>query len=396
MADATIDGDKHAVELGIPARSGFKEDRVVGIAHAGVYCAFRDLSGAGCAFAGVGVAGSVSVVDVLATAAAASIVNEELAGGIGLIDVVEAAEVNAANVLVADVDGGVGRGLKFDRERNLGAVGIFVEFVEADDGGGAEEAALGESGLAGEADIRERNGVGISAVEKKIFEADVGNGRRGSEGKKFGIGICGIFVSARVRRLSSAGGNLAAEKRRGNGAVEEPGSGANYEVLFGAEIVGDAEARIDAAEVSVKKIGRPRLEVVTQAGVNIEFLSGAEFFLDEEAFVSVMDEAGGLVVDGSGNAAALINRSVEARLSEIVGLIEALKEDDEGMGADRRGGTGGDDAVVAEESAEIGEVGFKGIEKRKGFLGADEIEIAAEGNSVAGGVPSEGGGVFGA
>jgi len=80
-------------------------------------------------------------IHVLAGCLSLRVVELDGALHVGLIDVVEASEMDAAQMDSRDIDDRVLEGLEFDRRTGLNAVGVLAILIEADDGGRLEEAA---------------------------------------------------------------------------------------------------------------------------------------------------------------------------------------------------------------------------------------------------------------
>ncbi len=119
---------------------------------------------------------------------------------------------------------------------------------------------------------------------------------------------------------------------------------------------------------------------------------GAPFVLNEKAIIGVVESAFRLIANGGSNPGAAINRSIQALLIEIW-RVKTLKKDHVWMLTarwssatgvpDGRDALRSVDAIIPQKSAEIGEVGFKGIEKWKRFRCANVICISPEAEGVA-------------
>src|SRR5262244_2555608 len=77
-----------------------------------------------------------------------------------------------------------------------------------------------------------------------------------------------------------------------------------------------------------------------------------------------------LITDGRANCRALVNRRIERGFLEVRGLIEALKEDDEGMRSAHE--------VGPKKCRQAREVRLKRIKQRKRLCRAHAVEIPSK------------------
>src|SRR5262249_2042333 len=125
VSETLVDVDEQAIVLRVPAGSRFKVDGNWKRTHAGGKRA-NDGYGA---------------IDVLWYRGPMGIKGGNLAGGIGMVHVEEAAEGHATNMQAADANGRVVPRFKFDGGAGLDSVRVLVIFDKADDDGRAEERA---------------------------------------------------------------------------------------------------------------------------------------------------------------------------------------------------------------------------------------------------------------
>src|SRR5262249_39573262 len=298
------------------------------------------------------------------------IMNRRLAAGIGLVDVVEAAQVHALGAQHADVESGVVRWLEREPQAHLNAIGWRVILVETDDGRVAEKAAAGTCASGAES---ERSCIGIGSA-KNVGECDRRNVRGAGESEKTRGCVQRIAIGSGIRTGgSSARGDLAGQQRHGNHAVENAGAAAHNNVVLGAEAVGESRARVKLLHGIVQSFGRKSFELIAKSVIQRQAAGGPPFVLDVETGVGVADRPLGLATDRRGNALAPEDGGTESRLGEV-GRAETFKEEHLG-----RAGLQAEWTLGGEEA---GEVCLKRIEERKRLGGVDVIEVAAETDGV--------------
>src|SRR5579872_240540 len=169
---------------------------------------------------------------------------------------------------------------------------------------------------------------------------------------------------------------------------------ANHHMPFGSNVVSRTQPGIEILPLCVEHAGRPGFKLPADPPVQRKTARGTPLILNEEAIVRVVQCALGLITNGRREARALVHRRIQALFVEIRGL-ETLKENDVGMlapGWPRTTGIPGSRdalrpdttrrAVIAQKSAQTGEICLKRIEKREGLRRLHEIEIAAKTDGV--------------
>src|SRR5262249_17179854 len=139
-----------------------------------------------------------------------------------------------------------------------------------------------------------------------------------------------VFPSG-VLCLSATGRDLTHQQWGRNLTMEQARAAANHYISGSTKRIRESRPRIEIFQGVVERCTRPGLALPAQAQVERSIVAGPSFVLQVKALVSMIQRPLSLITDGRANCRALVNRRIERGFLEVRGLIEALKEDDEGM-----------------------------------------------------------------
>src|SRR6266704_1074939 len=248
-------------------------------------------------------------INVFRASASLRVVERNGGGGVGLVHVEEAAEVNPAHMENAQADRGVRQGFEFDSETRLNTVRILVILNET-----YSDHVKGDRR--------------VSAVDGERVKQRSHGGRIAAEGKGPRRPVQGILegTSGKFSLDAATDGPLASEQRRRDHPVKEAEAGAHDDVVFGADVVGHAEARIEIFPLGVKDIRRPCFPFPPQAAIHGQAVGGAPFVLNVEAVVAMIESSFGLITDRRRNRSALKGGGINGRFGEIGCGVKTFEE----------------------------------------------------------------------
>src|SRR5216683_1592009 len=253
-------------------------------------------------------------INVFWASASLRVVERNGGGGVGLVHVEEAAEVNPAHMENAQADRGVRQGFEFDGETRLNAVRILVILNET-------------------YSDHVKSDRRVSAVDGERVKQRSHGGRIAAEGKGPRRRVQRILegTSGKFSLDAATDGPLASEQRRRDHPVKEAEAGAHDDVVFGADVVRHAEARIEIFPLGVKDIRRPCFPFPAQAAIHGQAVGGAPFVLNVEAVVAMVESSFRLIPDRRRNRSALKGGGINGRFGEIGGRVKSFEENGAGM-----------------------------------------------------------------
>src|SRR5258708_6656020 len=286
-----------------------------------------------------------------------------------LVDVVEAAQMNTVSAEIADVEHSVSHRLKFDRQAVLNAVRQLVILRETYDGGGSEKTWDRICRIVWIASGQQV----VKSLLHRTAHPDAA-----SKSPELADGIEIVFLRTEFG-VSTARGFLARQQRRGNDAVEEADSSANYEIPAGSKAVGNAETGIDT-KLRVQHTAWPRLPIASKAEIDGQVLRRAPIVLCVQAAIGVIESANCPVTYRVRVVLQLKDRRVKGRLGEVRSL-KTLKEEHDRIMILKVGDVA-DRPWIRRVRIDAKERRLKWVEQWKGFGGADPVVVTANAESV--------------